>query len=54
MGWIIILHEALALEPPDLHLLLAAWRRVMVALVADRVEVFGREGEAAHGGSLYN
>ena len=44
--------EALALEPQDFHLLLDAWMRVMVALVADGVEVFGSKDEAAHGDFL--
>src|SRR5262249_31066657 len=38
----------LAFQPPDLHLLLDAWVRVAIALVANRGEVFGAEGEAAH------
>ncbi|HVS37368.1 MAG TPA: hypothetical protein VMS17_17535 [Gemmataceae bacterium] len=48
----VLVGEALTLEPQDLHLPLDERRRVMVALVADRVEVLGSKGEAAHGGFL--
>jgi hypothetical protein len=44
--------QTLTLEPEDGQLLLDARMRVMVALVADGVEVFGGEDEAAHGGFL--
>jgi len=44
--------ESLALEPQDFHLLLNAGMWVMVASVADGVEVFGSKGEAAHGNFL--
>jgi hypothetical protein len=44
--------QSLALEPQDFHLLLNSWMWVMVALVADGVEVFGSKGEAAHGNFL--
>jgi hypothetical protein len=37
----------LTLEPQDLQLLLNTRMRVMVAFVADGIEVCGREGEAA-------
>ena len=37
------------LQPQDLHFLLDAGMRVVVAFVAEGNEVFGREGEAAHG-----
>ena len=44
--------ETLAPEPQDFHLLLHAGMWVMVARVADGVEVFGSKGEAAHGDFL--
>jgi hypothetical protein len=48
----VLVGEALTLEPQDFHLLLDARMRVMVALVADGVEVFGSKSEAAHGDFL--
>jgi hypothetical protein len=41
--------EALAFEPQDLHLLLNARMRMTVAVVADRVAVFGGKRKVAHG-----
>jgi len=48
----VLVGESLALEPQDFQLLLDTGMRVMVALVADGVEVFGSKGEVAHGDFL--
>jgi hypothetical protein len=45
----VLVSGALAFEPQDLHLLLDTRMRMMVAVVADRVEVFGGKREVAHG-----
>jgi hypothetical protein len=45
----VLVGETLAFEPQDLHLLLDARMRMMVAVVADRVAVFGGKREVAHG-----
>jgi len=46
----VFVRQALALQPPDLQLLLDAGMRVMVALVADGVESCGSKAEAAQRG----
>ena len=46
----VLVGQGLALQSQDLYLLLHARVGVVVALVADGVEVFGAEGKAAHGG----
>lgn len=47
-GGDLVMLEAVALQPEDLHLALDVRVRVVVAVGGDRPEVFLREGELAH------
>jgi hypothetical protein len=45
----ILMRATLALEPQDLHLLLHAGMRMVIAVVANRSEDFRRKGKVTHG-----